>query len=51
MRQVRGRFGGRSRPVDDGRDQEGEFEGVARVKRGIHADVEAYLVADGRLKE
>ena len=47
-KQVWVRFGGRSRPVDIRRDQEGEFEGTAREMMGIQADVEFYLVADGR---
>ena len=47
-KQVWVRFGGRSRPVDIRRDQEGEFEATAREMMGIQADVEFYLVADGR---
>ena len=48
MKQVWVRFGGKSRPVDIWRDQEGEFEGTARGMMGIQADEEVYLVADGR---
>ena len=47
-KQVWVRFGGRSRPVDIPRNQEGEFEGTARETTGIQADAEYNLVESGR---